>query len=601
MKSVSLSRGSVHLRERPPIRLAQLQPKLAAHGIKLPPELTSGFEREFRASMRITKSPQQSGAEVMERFAAHFGSKAEDKRAFHSLMKKVYGSGYDAKQAEAFRQKALAGDFSWMPPVRYLDNNTLGGAYGAYDQQAGVVYLNKNLLADPDLALEVYAEEFGHFLDTKLNQTDTAGDEGELFRRLLGGEQLSAKQIREIRSENDHGVIVVDGREVAVEFWNPFKAVAKVAKKATKAVGKVVKKATKAVKNAGKAVGKAAKSMGKAVAHVGKGIVKGTESFFGGLGEGVGGFFNNLFKGRVGDAFGALTRGFEKAFLDAPGQVLAGLLDGAHALVRAPTFLLGPLGRPLRKMLDRVGGVGKNLVMGVYGAATGVVRNVNESVSIFMRGVGKLFRGDFGGFGDMAKASWKAFVQTPADALLLVGGRLISSIQTLIGLEPPGRKLRPDEIAILRQVYGDSIDYDAIVIKEGDAGLFSTNDRPFAHGNTIYMKGRTITPEILVHEVGHVWQYQNGGSDYMTEALWSQQFGHGYAWEDSVPQTPWEDLEPEQQSELLGTAYVYGTFNPRSPNYGKFHFDVDGDGWPEDLTAYIQRVMREVRAGRGAP
>lgn len=41
-----------------------------------------------------------------------------------------------------------------------------------------------------------------------------------MFRRMLGGEQLSAEQQQAVRAENDSGTLSVDGRQVAVEFYN---------------------------------------------------------------------------------------------------------------------------------------------------------------------------------------------------------------------------------------------------------------------------------------------------------------------------------------------------------------------------------------------
>ena len=113
------------------------------------------------------------------------------------------------------------------------------------------------------------------------------------------------------------------------------------------------------------------------------------------------------------------------------------------------------------------------------------------------------------------------------------------------------------------------------------------------------MKDSTITPELLIHEMAHVWQHQNGGSDYMSEALWSQEYGHGYDWQASVPGTAWEDLEPEQQAELLEDAYDYGFFTPSDPNFGTFRATIDGV--EVDLTDYMNDVLSKVRSGAGAP
>jgi hypothetical protein len=69
-----------------------------------------------------------------------------------------------------------------------------------------------------------------------------------------------------------------------------------------------------------------------------------------------------------------------------------------------------------------------------------------------------------------------------------MGGKAISAIQTLVGLEPVGRKLTDDEITELRKVYGDTIDYSKVRIKEGDAGLFSLT------GGPLRMETRSMCP-----------------------------------------------------------------------------------------------------------
>ncbi|HET6960885.1 MAG TPA: DUF4157 domain-containing protein, partial [Terriglobia bacterium] len=209
---------------------------------------------------------------------------------------------------------------------------------------------------------------------------------------------------------------------------------------------------------------------------------------------------------------------------------------------------------------------------------------------------GKLFKGDFGGFfKDLGSGLLKTFVQTPVDATLVMGGRAISAIQTLIGVEPVGRKLTEDEITELRKVYGESIDYSKVRIKEGDAGLFSVSGRAFTHGDTIYIpkKDLPLTKDLLVHEMGHVWQHQNGGTDYMSEALAGQYVGDGYNFEKGIDEgKSWSELNPEQQAELLQQAYKSGFFN--SPGQ---RFTYNG----KDYTDYLNEALRQLRAGQGAP
>ncbi len=513
----------------------------------------------------------EKGAEQIAEGKAAFEQQikdlAQDPEAFHDLMATAFGE-YDHAAAEKLRQQTLAGDFSWMPDIEVVDAADLGGAHGAYDAESGRILLSSDLLGQPDLLAATIAEEAGHHLDTIVRDSDAAGDEGELFRRVLSKEKLSTSEIAAIRAENDHGVIEVNGRQIAVEFWNPFKAVGKAVKKAAKAVGNAVKGAAKGV---AKAVG---------------GVAKGIGSFVSGIGEGIWGFGSNLVRGRFGDAFKSLGRGLDKAFIRSGGQILNGFVSGIEETVRGL-----PMPGVLGKMRDRVLDAGRSVIMGAWNTATGVVRNLAEAATTIAGGFGKLLRGDIGGFKQIGIGILKV-PQTAVDAILLGLGKGVSAIQTLIGVEPAGRELTDREIAILREVYGDSIDYDQVRIKEGNSGLFSLNDRPFVHGNTIYMKDHEITEDLLVHEAAHVWQHQNGGSDYMSEALVSQWWGHGYDWQASVPDTAWEDLEPEQQAEFLEQAWLSGYF--QNPAGGMV---VDG----VDYTDYLKTALDKVRNGRGAP
>jgi hypothetical protein len=530
--------------------------------------------RESSQSLRSLLSGsvgRQEDDPAQDLFKQQFTEKASNPKEFHAFMRQVFGDDYNVEKAESFRQKALAGDFSWIPKIQYVSTAELGGAHGAYDSKSGTVFLNESLKGNPSLAAQTFVEEAGHHLDAQLNKSDTAGDEGEMFRRVLSGEKLSAAQVNSIQTENDKGTITVDGKEIEVEFWNPLKA------------------AGRAIKKVAKAVGNAVKGVAQGVGRVLEGVGEGVQTFFTGIGEGVGGFLSNAFRGKFGDAFEALLRGADKAFLQAPTRLLNGVLNGVEDAAHGLLHLLGPLHGPFKGVFNRVFDAARSLVTGGWDTATSVVRNVVEGATGALRAIGDIFTGNFGeGFKKLGTALWDMTGQNIVDAALLGLGRGVSAIQTLVGLEAPGRRLTDAEIAILRDVYGDSIDYDAIRIKEGDAGLFSTNNRPFCHGNTIYMKDSKITPELLIHETAHVWQHQNGGADYMTDALISQEFGHGYDWEVSVPGTPWEDLEPEQQAELLETAYAEGYF-------------TSGTFRNPELSAYMDEAIRKLRSGEGAP
>lgn len=248
----------------------------------------------------------------------------------------------------------------------------------------------------------------------------------------------------------------------------------------------------------------------------------------------------------------------------------------------------------------RVADAASSLVTGAVNTVVGVGRNLLESVGTVGSGVGKLFRGDFlGGLKTIGSGLVKGLLQTPADATLMLGGRALSAIQTLVGAEVPGRKLSAEEMAVARQVYGDSIDYSKVRIKAGDVGLFGTTGRAFVHGDTIFVPPASLAPdgsvpnETLAHELGHVWQHQHGGTDYMSEALWAQRFGDGYDWKKGLDAgKSFGQLNPEQQAELISTAYGQGYFE--NPAAGFSYGGVD-------YTAQLRAALADIKAGRGAP
>lgn len=249
----------------------------------------------------------------------------------------------------------------------------------------------------------------------------------------------------------------------------------------------------------------------------------------------------------------------------------------------------------LGSFFDRITSSVSGLWSGFGNAIRGIGLDLYEGVGRIGSGFGEIFSGNFSsGLLSIGKGLISSIVQTPLDALLMGGGSAIGAFQTLFGIEPVGRKLVGSEISGLSQVYGDSLDFDSVTIKEGSIGLFGLPGRPFTLGNTIYVPndGSRSSLNLLVHEMAHVWQNQNGGSDYLTEALWAQHFGDGYNFEKGIASgRSWSELNPEQQAELLQTAHAYGFFeNPNEP------FIYNGN----DLSAYIQNVVLQVLTGLGA-
>ncbi|HKU43901.1 MAG TPA: hypothetical protein VJR89_37330 [Polyangiales bacterium] len=207
------------------------------------------------------------------------------------------------------------------------------------------------------------------------------------------------------------------------------------------------------------------------------------------------------------------------------------------------------------------------------------------------------------------------------DAMIRLGNKA-DQLQTLIA-ESPGRSLEHGELDTLRSVFGESIDYDAVRLKEGPLGLWDSKPggpdatggpRPMTMGNTIYMHRHT-DPETLVHEMMHVWQHQHGGNDYIPKAQLPQlrSSAAAYRWTDDVGKLAWRDLSPEKQAELISDAYEYEAFG--DPPHRLTQTEVKtivakhtpkGETPPpvpdvQQVNRYLEAAIEELRAGRGAP
>jgi hypothetical protein len=274
------------------------------------------------------------------KFQEQFGALARDEAKFHAFMKKVYGENYDPAAAEQLRQQALKGDYSFLPPVQFVSRESLGGANGAYSAEDGVVYLAEDLKGNPELMQATFVEEAGHHIDTLVNQSDARGDEGELFRRLLSGEKLSDGQVADIRGEDDHGTIVVNGKKVDVEFWNPFKAV----KDFVSDVGGKIKDAATAVWDGLDKIGVAdtIRSMGSFFKDVGIGFkdffTTNPLDHFKKLGAGLKGMAGKMWDGikflgeKTGSFFKHVGLGFKEFFTTNPLDHLKKLGEGLLGL-----------------------------------------------------------------------------------------------------------------------------------------------------------------------------------------------------------------------------------------------------------------------------
>ncbi|MFK8080969.1 MAG: hypothetical protein AB8B97_11845, partial [Granulosicoccus sp.] len=152
---------------------------------------------------------------------AQFQQQAQkDPAGFRLALREAFGDKASLAQIDQLLDLALAGKLPMPSTIQFVEAGSLGsGAFGAYDSSnGGSLYLDSSLLSDPAKLQSVFNEEMGHHLDALLGGADAAGDEGAVFSRTLEQGQLSQRELTALNSENDHGVIQIEGRWIEVEF-----------------------------------------------------------------------------------------------------------------------------------------------------------------------------------------------------------------------------------------------------------------------------------------------------------------------------------------------------------------------------------------------
>ncbi len=269
------------------------------------------------------------------------------------------------------------------------------------------------------------------------------------------------------------------------------------------------------------AVGAAAQGAGGAVAKAFNAVAEPVSDFVETIGHGVQDGLENIAHALGGvPGAGPVLRWIVRW----PGAAIAGVLNLVGASVKAA---LGALGGVLGGLVHFVGGM---LTLG--GSLVG-------------RGLGDI-------------------VSSVLAAVLLVAGKAVALVQSLLFIQTIERGLTTAERAILKHVFRGSVAFYNVRLVIGRSGVFGLNARPFTLGSTIYMKDfdPAQTPETLAHESTHVWQYQHVGGRYATDALGAQFFvADAYNWEKEITRgnTDWPRFNKEAQAQLIEDVFTDGT------------------------------------------
>lgn len=147
---------------------------------------------------------------------------------FQSVIEQIYNpSGVDSEffaiKVEQLRQQILTTGLNISVELRSSDElNGYLAAYASESPEGGQrIFVNKdwiNFGLDQQMIIKALLEEIGHAIDFNLHgQSDTSGDEGEYFSRAVSQDILNEEDIQRLTSEDDSGVVFINGVQTEVE------------------------------------------------------------------------------------------------------------------------------------------------------------------------------------------------------------------------------------------------------------------------------------------------------------------------------------------------------------------------------------------------
>ncbi|MEG4034059.1 hypothetical protein QUA03_09550 [Microcoleus sp. S36b_A4] len=148
---------------------------------------------------------------------------------FVAKMNLAFGENWDAAGAKALAEGWFQGDFSDIPPMKVVSSAEIGGANGGFAGATDTIYLSKEFLAqnaaNPAAVADVLLEEIGHSVDSRLNVTDSPGDEGAIFAAVVQGKELSEGELQGLKSEDDILTITLNNQKIDLELSVNYKTI----------------------------------------------------------------------------------------------------------------------------------------------------------------------------------------------------------------------------------------------------------------------------------------------------------------------------------------------------------------------------------------
>jgi uncharacterized repeat protein (TIGR01451 family) len=131
----------------------------------------------------------------------------------------AFGQG---RNDDKFLSIWLTGKISF-PAIEIRTMAELAGAYGAFSQDTGKIYLSQELINSnsTEFVSSILLHEYGHYVDTQLNTSDSPGEEGAIFSDVVQGKLFEPEELQQLKSRDDALAINLDGQLIQIEQAQP--------------------------------------------------------------------------------------------------------------------------------------------------------------------------------------------------------------------------------------------------------------------------------------------------------------------------------------------------------------------------------------------
>ena len=140
---------------------------------------------------------------------------------FIQKMRLAFGAELSEATVLLLQSQWEVGDFSVIPALEIQPASYINSALGAFSAATNTIYLSQELLTEyqhyPERIAAVWLEEFGHFVDARINSKDAVGDEGASFSALVQGQSLSVDDLEALRTEDDTALVILNDQQLLIE------------------------------------------------------------------------------------------------------------------------------------------------------------------------------------------------------------------------------------------------------------------------------------------------------------------------------------------------------------------------------------------------